>query len=117
MRVARGVAITAAVIANPREGVKVRDAKIEEETIWSVLGGGWATTGIAEQEQALVAQSANPFAFASKNKGENIAVAGRPFWNDYAVEAAIKPHLAQAVGLALYVQDAKNYLLFEWKRG
>src|SRR5690606_11373252 len=104
MRVAKDVAITAAVIANPREGVKVTEAKIEEETIWRVVEGAWATTGIAEQEQAQVAQSANPFAFASKNKGTNLALAGRPFWNDYAVEAAVKPHTAQAVGLVIYAQ-------------
>lgn len=116
MRVAKEVAITEAIRANPKNGLKISDAKIGEETIWTVSEGSWATTGITEQDQAQVAQSANPFAFASKNKGTNLATAGRPFWSDYSVEAAIKPHNATAVGLALYVQDNKNYLLFEWRR-
>jgi len=116
MRVATEVAITEAIRANPKNGLKISDAKIGEETIWTVAEGSWATTGITEQDQAQVAQSANPFAFSSKNKGTNLALAGRPFWSDYSVEAAIKPYNASAVGLALYVQDNKNYLLFEWQR-
>jgi hypothetical protein len=116
MRVAKDVAFSAAAKSDPHNGVKVNDAKIEE-TIWRAALGKWATTGISEQEQAMVAQSANPFAFASKNKGENIALSGRAFWSDYSIEAAIKPHHAKTIGLMLYVQDEKNYLLFNWAQG
>jgi hypothetical protein len=114
MRVAKDVAFSAAAKADPHNGVKVKDAKIEE-TIWRAVVGSWATTGISEQEQAMVAQSANPFAFASKSKEENIALSGREFWSDYSVEAAVKPHAAKAIGLMLYVQDEKNYLIFDWQ--
>lgn len=116
MRVAKELAITDAFRANPSRGLRIDKAKIEEETIWNALSGAWTTTGISEQEQAQVAQSANPFAFASSAKGENFAVAGRPFWSDYSVEAAAKPHSAHRIGVALYVQDTGEHLLFDWQQ-
>jgi len=116
MRVASEIAFTAAVKANPTTGVNIKTAAKSEETIWTPVAGTWATTGVSEQDQAMVAQSANPFGFVSKSKGRNLALAGRPFWSDYSVEASAKPQNSNAVGLAIYVQDAQNYLLFEWKR-
>lgn len=113
MRVAKDVAITAATKADPHNGVKIKETKLDE-TIWKGLSGTWSTTGISENEAAMVAQSANPFAFAAKAKGQNLAVAGRPFWSDYRFEAAVKPESSAAVGLALYAGDTQNYLLFEW---
>ena len=116
MRVAKEVAFTAAVKANPTTGVNIKSADKGAETIWHPVLGTWATTGVSEQEQAMVAQSANPFGFVAKSKGRNMALAGRPFWSDYSVEASVKPQNSTSVGLAIYVQDAQNYLLFEWQR-
>lgn len=115
MRIAKDVAITAATKSDPHNGVNIKNTKLDE-TIWKGLTGAWSTTGISENEAAMVAQSANPFAFAAKSKGANLAVAGRPFWSDYRFEAAVKPENSAAVGLAVYVQDAQNYLLFEWQQ-
>jgi len=116
MRVAKEVAFTAAFKANPATGLNIKTAEKGAETIWLPVAGTWATTGVSEQEQAMVAQSANPFGFVAKSKGRNLALAGRPFWSDYSVEASIKPQNSTSVGLAIYVQDAQNYLLFEWQK-
>jgi|GEM_PF-2243174 len=99
---------------NPRNGMVIRKVKVDE-TIWSTVAGKWKTTGISENEQAQVAQSANPFAFQSSAKEENLALAGRPFWSDYSLSAAVKPQGAAGLGLVMYAQDAQNYLLFVWK--
>jgi hypothetical protein len=113
MRVAKEEAYKAAV-AEPHSGPKINKTQVTE-TIWHTALGKWATTGINENEQAAVAQSANPFAFESRAKGENLAFGGRPFWSDYRIDVAIRPQQAAAVGLALYAKDAQNYLLFEWR--
>jgi hypothetical protein len=113
MRVAKEEAYKAAV-AEPHSGPKINKTQVEE-TIWHTAAGKWATTGINENEQAAVAQSANPFAFESRAKGANLAFGGRPFWSDYRIDAAIRPQQATAVGLALYAQDPQNYLLLEWQ--
>jgi hypothetical protein len=100
---------------NPRNGMVIHTLKLTE-TIWSTVAGSWKTTGIMENnEQAQVAESANPFAFESGAKGENLAFAGQPFWSDYSFSAAVKPQGASALGLIIYTQDAQNYLLFEWR--
>ena len=112
MRVASDVAMKDA-IANPREGVTIKDAAITE-TIWTTLSGAWSTTGLAENEAAQVAQSANPFAFRAMNLGENLAVAGRPFWSDAEFSVSIAPQGASEIGILLDVTDAKNYLEFRW---
>ena len=113
MRVASDVAMKDA-IANPRMGVKISDASISTETIWSTLAGTWQTTGLTENAEAQVAQSANPFAFRPMKAGENLAVAGRPFWNDVEFAVSIQPQGAREIGVLLDVRDAKNYLAFIW---
>ena len=112
MRVASDVAMKEA-IANPRAGVKISDAAITE-TIWTTLTGAWATTGLTENAEAQVAQSANPFAFRAMNQGDNLAVAGRPFWSDVEFSVSVAPQGATEIGLLLDVTDAKNYLEFRW---
>ena len=112
MRVASDVAMKDA-LSNPRQGIKISDAAITE-TIWTTLAGAWATTGLAENEAALVAQSANPFAFRALNPGENLAVAGRPFWSDDDFAISVQPQGATEIGILLDVTDAKNYLEFAW---
>lgn len=112
MRVASDVAMKDAR-ADPRKGVTIKDAAITE-TIWTTLNGAWSTTGLAENEAAQVAQSANPFAFRAMNLGENLAVAGRPFWSDTEFSVSIQPQGASQIGVLLDVTDAKNYLEFSW---
>jgi len=112
MRVASDVAMKEA-LANPRNGVKIRGADITE-TIWTGLTGSWKTTGLTENSEALVAQSANPFAFRPMNAGENLSIAGHPFWSDYEASVSVQPQGAQEIGILCDVQDAKNYLGLFW---
>lgn len=112
MRVANDVAMAASA-ADPRQGIAITSVKIEE-TVWSNLIGSWSTSGLAENAAAQVAQSANPFVFKAGAKGQNLAIAGKPFWDDYGIEVSVKPEGATAIGVAVYVQDAKNYLLLHW---
>ena len=112
MRVASDVAMKEA-ISNPRNGVKISDAAITE-TIWTTLNGAWATTGLTENAEAQVAQSANPFAFRALNLGDNLAVAGRPFWSDDEFSISVQPQGAREIGILLDVTDARNYLEFNW---
>lgn len=113
MRVAQEVAMATAR-TDPKSGVRVADVKVQE-TVWTVVAGTWSTTGLSENPNSQVAQSANPFGFQSSGTGVNLALAGRPFWSDYEAQVSVKPHGAQAIGLAVYAQDAKNYLLLHWK--
>ncbi|RYX86771.1 hypothetical protein EON83_00900 [bacterium] len=112
MRVASDVAIRDA-LQNPRNGVKIRDAALTE-TIWTGLSGSWKTTGLTENAEAQVAQSANPFAFRPMAKGDNLSIAGRPFWSDYETSVSVQPQGAREIGLLCNVQDAKNYLGLFW---
>lgn len=84
------------------------------ETIWRAVKGSWATSGLTENEQAQVQQTTNPFIFKSTAADINMAVAGKPFWSDYTAEVSVKPEGAAEIGLAIYVQDDKNYLLMHW---
>lgn len=112
MRVASDVALAAAK-DDPRKGVSVKSVDIKE-TVWTALAGTWNTTGLTENPEAQVAQTANPFVFKAGAKGTNLSVAGKTFWADYGAEVSVKPEGATAIGLAGYVQDAKNYLLMHW---
>ncbi|HEY0073996.1 MAG TPA: hypothetical protein VGB77_07840, partial [Abditibacteriaceae bacterium] len=113
MRVAADVAVAAAK-EDPRKGVSVKSVE-NKETVWTNLIGTWKTTGLTENEAAQVAQSANPFVFQSNAKDKNLSIAGKIFWDDYQAEVRVKPEGASAIGLAVYVADAKNYLLLHWK--
>ncbi len=112
MRVASEVAMKDA-LQNPRSGVKISGLQLSE-SIWSVAAGRFATTGLTENTEAQVAQSANPFAFRPLDLGENLALAGRPFWNDYSAQVSVQPQGAGEIGLLVYAQDAKNYLGMFW---
>ena len=114
MRVASDVAMKEA-LQNPRNGVKIRDAAISE-TIWTGLSGSWKTTGLTENAEAQVAQSANPFAFRPMAKGENLSLAGRPFWSDYSASVSVQPQGAREIALLCDVQDARNYLGLFWSQ-
>ncbi len=112
MRVASEVALKDA-LANPRAGVKIAGLQLQE-SIWSVAAGRFATTGLTENTEAQVAQSANPFAFRPLDVGANLALAGRAFWNDYAAQISVQPQGASEIGLLVYAQNPKNYLGMFW---
>ncbi len=112
MRVASEVALKDA-LANPRAGVKIQGLQLQE-SIWSVAAGRFATTGLTENTEAQVAQSANPFAFRALDAGLNLALTGRPFWNDYSSQISIQPQGSGEIGVLVYAQNPKNYLGMFW---
>lgn len=112
MRVASEVALKDA-LSNPRAGVKIQGLQLQE-SIWSVAAGRFATTGLTENTEALVAQSANPFAFRALDAGLNVALTGRPFWNDYSSQISVQPQGAGEIGVLVYAQNPKNYLGMFW---
>ncbi|PQV64873.1 hypothetical protein B1R32_103140 [Abditibacterium utsteinense] len=112
MRVASEVAMKDA-LQNPRAGVKINGLQLTE-SIWTVASGRFATTGLTENTEAQVAQSANPFAFRPMDLGANLALSGRAFWSDYSAQASIQPQGASEIGLLVYAQDTKNYLGMFW---
>ncbi len=112
MRVASEVALKDA-LSNPRAGVRINGLQLQE-SIWSVAAGRFATTGLTENAEALVAQSANPFAFRPLDLGANCALSGRPFWSDYSAQVSVQPQGASEIGLLVYAQNAKNYLGMFW---
>lgn len=113
MRVKEDVAYQAAK-GDPHSGMRISDIK-DNETIWKSVAGTWATTGLSENAEAQVAQSVNAFVFKTTSAGDNIALAGRPFWNDYSLEASVRPEGSSIIGLVFYAQDAKNYLALKWE--
>jgi hypothetical protein len=44
-----------------------------------------------------------------QNRGRGFVITGTREWNDYSVQATIKPHLAKAFGLAARVQGQERY--------
>jgi len=75
---------------------------------WAALGGTWAIDRLPNPTW-----SANAFRYLGKGEGACLAGAGQWFWHDYAARAAVQPgEGAGAVGLAVYVEDARNYLAF-----
>ena len=83
---------------------------------WVPLSGVWRYEGLAGGKGALKANwSANPFAYhAQAGTGTALAAAGEWFWDSYEYSAAIKPATEGAIGIACYVHDPRNYLLFRW---
>ncbi len=114
MRVKEDVAFASAV-KDPHKGIRIADVKDGADT-WQAQSGKWETTGLSENAEAQVAQSVNAFAFKTAAPGLNLAFTGRPFWNDYSIEAAARPEGAEAIGVVAYAQDKDNYLLLHWSR-
>jgi hypothetical protein len=112
MRVASEIALQDAR-KDPRKGVKIAGAEITE-SIWSVVAGRWATTGLTENAEAQVAQSANPFAFRALDVGGNLALAGRNFWSDYRFAISVLPQGASEIGVVANAADSKNYVGMFW---
>lgn len=113
-----GLALTG-VLVQPVAGVEMTDDFVRETTsagAWHALGGDWQTEGI-NSEGPDPSRSANPFSLKGTGNTERefaLAAAGDWFWDDYQLTTAAKGGSEGAIGVAAYVQDADNFLLFRW---
>ena len=87
---------------------------------WETAGGAWAVSlPEARDGKAQAARSANPFSFKALGEQGAVALAwyGASHWDGYRARVAVKPATAGWLGLACYVQDAENYVLFRVRSG
>ena len=78
---------------------------------WESAHGEWKINAAANPIRV-----ANAFTYSGTGDAA-ISLAGRWFWNDYTVSSAVRPLENGEVGLVVYYQDDKNYLLFKWLGG
>ena len=83
----------------------------EGDDPWAHLTGKWEL-----DESPNPTWSTNAFRYIGRGKGVSLAGAGHWFWHDYAAKAALRPGAkCGAAGIACYVEDAGNYLVFRWQ--
>jgi len=80
---------------------------------WRTLLGQWQAQGVASN-QFDPRLSANPFVYRTATPEPALTCTGYWFWDTYHAEAAVKPEGEGVIGLAVYVEDAANQLLFRW---
>ncbi len=78
---------------------------------WETAHGEWKVNSAANPIRV-----ANAFTYSGKGDSA-IAFAGHWFWNDYTISTAARPMANGEIGLVVYYQDDKNYLLFKWLGG
>ncbi|MBM3501028.1 MAG: hypothetical protein FJX74_20440, partial [Armatimonadetes bacterium] len=83
---------------------------------WTVLAGQWRNT-LVSAPKATPSQSANPFGFRTSGEPTALARTGYWFWDAYRATVSVRPLAATEVGLAAFVQDGGNMLLFRWRAG
>lgn len=90
-----------------------------KEGEWKNVSGSWLLTSSSENINARnVEMSANPFSYQVAVPGAKaFTQTGRWFWDNYHAEVSVRPGAQGMVGLAVYVQDAQNYLAFLWNAG
>ncbi|MGQ9732284.1 MAG: hypothetical protein ACUVX8_13560 [Candidatus Zipacnadales bacterium] len=89
----------------------------DEADSWELYAGTWHNT-LVSAPNADPARSANPFAFRAIAEPEALAITTEAWcWDDYRVSVNVRPLDAHAVGVAAYVQDGKNMILFRWRAG
>ena len=86
---------------------------------WQANGGKWTLTATSENiTQKNVAMSANPFSYLAETPSGAAFAYIEPrksrFWDNYEARISVRPGGRGAIGLAVYVQDPKNYLAFTW---
>jgi hypothetical protein len=79
---------------------------------WEAVAGRWKV----DSTEGTPDKGANPFSYEFTSASRAMAVAGRWFWDDYAVSASAK-WAAGAAGLCCHYEDAENHLLFELRPG
>ncbi|MDQ3812766.1 MAG: hypothetical protein M3347_02310, partial [Armatimonadota bacterium] len=87
-----------------------------QQTEWKEAGGKWTLTASSENISTTnMEMSANPFSYqAATPTGDAFAHVGRRFWDNYDARISARPTGRGTMGLAVYVQDPKNYLAFLW---
>lgn len=87
----------------------------DEPDPWESAGGAWAVSlPEARDGKAQAARSANPFSLKALGEQGVPALAwhGASHWDGYRARVAVKPATPGWVGLACYLQDEENYMLF-----
>ena len=114
MRVASDVALKDA-ISNPRPGHQNLRCRHHRKHFGRRFPGSGKRPGWPKTRRPQVAQSANPFAFRPLNRGDNLAVAGRPFWSDVEFAVSAQPQgRARNRSAPGCPGTPKNYLSFSW---
>jgi len=87
-----------------------------EENQWKAASGNWELTASSDKITTKNADmSANPFSYGvDATKAPALAQVGRWFWDNYDAQVSVRPATPGTIGLAVYVQDAKNYLALLW---
>lgn len=89
----------------------------DESTQWDVLAGRCRVAEIAAgtHDGVVGRHSSNAFSWVAQAQPLALSSAGQWYWSDYAAEACVQPSEQQgAVGIAVCLKDARNYLLFRW---
>ncbi|NLC58341.1 MAG: hypothetical protein GX774_16020 [Armatimonadetes bacterium] len=83
---------------------------------WEALAGRCRVSEVAvgNHEGTPGRYSSNAFSWEVQARPQALCTTGYWFWDHYAVEASVKPETRGAVGIAAYVQDPANLLLFRW---
>lgn len=86
---------------------------------WLSSGGKWSLTASSDSiSQKNVEMSANPFSYLAETPSGAALAYIEPkksrFWDNYDAQISVRPGGRGAIGLAVYVQDPKNYLAFTW---
>lgn len=80
----------------------------DESGGWEAHGGAWETAPVRNPDLG-----ANPFSYRVRAENEAAALAGFPYWDEYRFSVSARPEAGSgAIGCGLYVQDARNMLLF-----
>ncbi|MDH7569943.1 MAG: hypothetical protein QHJ73_10195 [Armatimonadota bacterium] len=87
-----------------------------EAGAWQPLSGEWRVSAVeaGRHGNQVARYSSNAFSLAGSASATALITTGYWFWDDYLAEVSVKPEERGAVGLAVFLQDAQNYLLFRW---
>ena len=87
-----------------------------QNAAWKPAAGRWMLTAVEENINARnVEMSANPFSYqVAAPSSTAFSRAGHWFWDNYDAAVSVRPASRGGIGLAVYVQDARNYLAFLW---
>ncbi|MCD6361099.1 MAG: hypothetical protein J7M38_09560 [Armatimonadetes bacterium] len=91
----------------------------EAQSSWEALRGVWDTQSLRvdpQSDRMEADKSMNAFSYLGKSSGDGPALtaAGYWFWSNYSVSAALRAQGSDAMGLAVYAQDADNYIAARW---
>jgi hypothetical protein len=108
------------LLLQPVGDLVVEDDFVREEgaeSVWEPVIGDWQAKTLRDDEQAAREEpdkSANAFSYLGSGDPRGITITGNWFWDDYALETAVKPLGEGAIGLVWHYQDKDNYLAVRW---